>query len=60
VSTDRVTKTVHPADGFTLSTIAQDKKGREEYVRQRYIGYSDREARAEFKAYLEERGLKAA
>jgi hypothetical protein len=41
--------TVHPADGFTLSYLSDNNQ----YYKQRYIGYSVREAKKRFKFYLQ-------
>jgi hypothetical protein len=45
--------TVHPMDGFTLSY--RDGKGR--YFKQRYIGYSVREAKKLFKKYVQQEAI---
>ena len=37
----------HPCDGFTLSTIVNDT-----YYKQRYMGYTRKEARVEFREYV--------
>jgi hypothetical protein len=42
--------TYHPVDGFTLSYI--DNKNR--YHKQRYIGYTVREAKRRFKLFIQE------
>jgi hypothetical protein len=46
--------TRHPVDGFTLSYISDSNK----YFKQRYIGYSIREAKKRFKNYIKEEEAK--
>jgi hypothetical protein len=49
-----ITVTCNVADGFTLSYITDEG----DYYRQRYIGYSVKEAGPLFKAYVREEGAK--
>ena len=46
--------THHRVDGFTLSYISDSNK----YFKQRYIGYSIREAKKRFKKYVKEEEIK--
>jgi len=46
--------TRHPVDGFTLSYISDNNQ----YFKQRYIGYTVREAKKRFKKYVKEEEIK--
>lgn len=54
----QITKEVHRSDGFTLSAIVTDGKSPAFRAHQRYMGYTDREARSLFRQHLKDKGLK--
>jgi hypothetical protein len=54
-----ISKTRHPMDGFTLTAMVTGKGGTR-FEKMRYIGYSDREARQEFRQHLRGRKVKPA
>ena len=50
ITNKEISMTFHHVDGFTLSYLANNNR----YFKQRYIGYTVREAKKRFKNYVQE------